>query len=537
VLLAAHRTAHRRDLLLLALLLVIGAGIKGWVWHSATVLTRDGIGFIEYASRLQHEPCAHVLRTTDQHPLYPLHIYAVAECYQSVVQRTLTCYDWEFCAHLANVWTGLLLVVPMYFVGKRLGGRTVGFGAALLFQVLPVPVRVTADTLSEGLHLLCVACGIWSALHALETRRLPWFLVSGLCGGLAFLARPEGALLPLCLVLTLGLLRLLGRETSWRQTSLRAAAVSLATLMVVAPYWLTIRKFSPKGGAHAMGTLAETCVPLQKGTGEESMGGGSLLLASRFQPGVDGDNYDVTATFVMCEVSKELVKGFHYLFWLPALFGLGLLVRLLRMNPEDAPFLLLLVLCAANLLILCWLGWRAHYVSERHTMLIVLIGCWPALLALQAGADMLCQRWPRMHGHAFQAQGFVVALSVGFCLVQSLQPLHEHRKGHRLAGEWLANQWQEGDRLVDAYGWVSFYSGQRTPPRQPPDVKGRLFWVKEEGEKDHLRNVIINGVQRQQESTPAFAWPIAKDRRVVVYVIPPKITPAPPMDQAALKDK
>ena len=523
---APARSSLRGDLLLLLLLLGIGAAVKGWVWANTTVLTRDGIGFLEYASRLNQEPWGHVLRNTVQHPLYPFEILAVAKVYARFTSEPLTCYDWEFCAHLANFLAGLLLVVPMYFVGKRLGGRGVGFGAALLFQVMPVPVRVTVDTLTEGTYLLFAALALWTALIGLDTRRLRWLCLAGACGGLAYLARPEGALLPMSIVLTLLGLWWLGRWEGWRKTGVALAGVSAATLLVVVPYWWTIGGLSAKETfRHMLPTMQGPSSPTSS---HRTPSGRGLLLASRFQPGVDGEDYDVTPLLVVREVGKELVKGFHYIVWLPACWGLALLVRRFRAVVQDSSLLLILVLGMGNLLILFWLGYRAHYVSERHTMLLVMLGCWPALLAVQAGATWLAQRWSALQGRELTLQGFTVALLVGFGLVQAVQPLHEHRLGHRYAGEWLKTHFRDGDQLIDAYGWVGFYAGQRTPPHTMPlPVKGRLFLVLEEGERDRIRRTVIDSVPRQKEGTPAFMWPIGKNRRVIVYEIPPRRVPPP----------
>ena len=40
---------------------------------------------------------------------------------------------------------GILLVFPSYLIGRMLFGRSVGFAAAPLFQVLPVPAHVTTS--------------------------------------------------------------------------------------------------------------------------------------------------------------------------------------------------------------------------------------------------------------------------------------------------------------------------------------------------------------------------------------------------------
>ena len=66
---------------------------------------------------------------------------------------------------VASSVAGVLLVIPMYLLGRMLFGRFAGFAGAALFQLLPVPAHVTADGLTEALYLLCAvsAVGSWPA--------------------------------------------------------------------------------------------------------------------------------------------------------------------------------------------------------------------------------------------------------------------------------------------------------------------------------------------------------------------------------------
>ena len=59
-----------------------------------------------------------------------------------------------------------LLVIPMFYLGKALFNRGVGFGASLLFQCLPVSARATTDALSEGLFLLLATTALLCAVVA-----------------------------------------------------------------------------------------------------------------------------------------------------------------------------------------------------------------------------------------------------------------------------------------------------------------------------------------------------------------------------------
>ena len=80
----------------------------------------------------------------------------------------------------------------MYLIGRILFGRNVGFAAALLFQVLPVPARVTSDGLSEGVYLLAVAVAILLGVRAVRGRGSAASSFAGWRPGRAISSGPKG---------------------------------------------------------------------------------------------------------------------------------------------------------------------------------------------------------------------------------------------------------------------------------------------------------------------------------------------------------
>src|SRR5262249_11688551 len=143
----------------------------------------------------------------------------------------------QHSAQAASSFAGVLLVVPMFFLGRELFDRRVGFWAALLFQCLPASGRILADGLSEALFLLFAASAFWLAVVAF-TRRSPWpFAGVGLFGALAYLTRPEGALIVAAAGVVLVALQAL--RTTRRPLgnfALSAASLALATLLIAGPF-------------------------------------------------------------------------------------------------------------------------------------------------------------------------------------------------------------------------------------------------------------------------------------------------------------
>jgi hypothetical protein len=526
----ADRRSWRRDVLLVVILLLVGGTVKGWLLARSQVLARDGVGYIEYAARLEQEPLGQVLRTEQQHPLYPLSVLAVHRMTLPFTGDQPASLHWQFSAQLANLIAGVLLAVPMYFLGKELFDRRVGFWGALLFQVLPVPARVTADTLTEGTYLLWVAMALLLAVQGLRTRSLHWFILAGLSGGLAYLVRPEGALI---IVLTGVVLLFMQVVRAWRmpwsQAAKCAISLGLAGALTAAPYWYTIGGLTNKPSSLEFlktlkGKLASVSPTPELGDG--------LLLASRFSDGTDGIERDsVGPLFALYEVLDEVCKGFYYVTWIPVVGGLTWYRRRVASSPG---LLLLLLVMAVSLLVLWQLAMKVHYVSERHTLLIVLCGSilgvatmfhWAAQLGARPGMA-LSPTWQKWFGHrrrwrfAFQV-GMLSLLALG--LIQTLKPLHKHRLGHKMVGLWLTCEMKPGDKFTDPYGLASFYADQRLSLRpEPTDPASRKaahrYLLVEPADRDlHRCRQIEHEKELMGAAEVVFTWPNADQPELILY--------------------
>ena len=504
-------------------LLLAAIVLKSWLIGRSLMFARDGVGFIELAQCFKEEPWGEVMRKAHQHPLYPLNICATASLYERCVDHPLSNLDWLYCAHLANAWASALVCIPMYLLGKRLGGPWVGFGGTLLFIVLPMPAGVLADTLSEGTYLLCLVTGLWALTVGLETKRLFWFGTAGLFGGLAFLARPEGAMLPVVGIPII--LAMKWRQVwpeSWTRTLALATVLAALTLCVTVPYWATIGGFGKKNTFKEMLNVERKAEPAVSTR---------MLLASRFQPGVDGCAWDnVTMLFVGRTILTEMAKGFGYFAFVPALFGAWLLVRRPRLRSGPAGWVLITV-GLLNWVLLGWLAWKAHYVSERHTILIVLFGCWLTMLALATGGAWLTARWPMLAGRARWLAIGSLALLLTAGLIEDLRPQHHARIAHREVGFWLKEHLEPSDRVVDPYSYAAFFAERRVlfkkPGTRPLAQDDRIYLVFEPGEKDAERLRTANKVKNRGEIVKQL--PDDAKPRVVVYCskgapVPPALT-------------
>src|SRR5947209_3725232 len=165
------------DLRSLLLLAVLASGIRTWQLTHTEVASRDSIGYIRMAWQLEHRNWREVIPAAPQHPIYPLAILGVSLPLRSFFGDLPTAM--QVSAQLASSLASVLLIVPMFFLGRELFDRRIGFWAAALFQCLPSGGRVMADGLSDPLFLLCTASGLLFAVRGLRTRRVACFAAAG----------------------------------------------------------------------------------------------------------------------------------------------------------------------------------------------------------------------------------------------------------------------------------------------------------------------------------------------------------------------
>ena len=249
-----------KDCLLILLLLLLVIPLRVWLVYNTEVVARDGIGFMQYALELEKLPWSETLRCAmeleelpwketllknNQHPGYPLSIWALSIPVRSCMGESNTAL--QLSAQLASSLAAVLLMFPMYFLGKLFFERRVAFWGTLLLQYLPASAHHFSDGISDPLFLLLTTLAFLFAILALRRQGIFNFVCSGLFCGLAYLTRPEAVLVLLTVLLVLGLRQM---NPLWR-TSGRAAlagalAMTLPALAVGSLYFGVTHKFSNK---------------------------------------------------------------------------------------------------------------------------------------------------------------------------------------------------------------------------------------------------------------------------------------------------
>jgi len=128
------------------------------------------------------------------------------------------------------------------------------------------------------------------------------------------------------------------------------------------------------------------------------------------------------------------------------------------------------------------------YLSERHVLLLVLLGINWGVKLVQGLGDWLAVQIPATLGTpaGLTARGRWLLLAMTAAgLVGALRPLHASRAGHHAAGTWLAKHAVPADTIIDPFAWAHYYAGrvflEDRPPVVPPGYRPMEYAVLDSG--------------------------------------------------------
>jgi 4-amino-4-deoxy-L-arabinose transferase-like glycosyltransferase len=200
----------------------LALAIRALVADFLPVIQPDGVVYVAVAKQFQatgspFDPLFH--------PLYPMCI--------ALVQPLIG--DWETAGRLVSVFFGALVILPAFALARSIVGREAALLSAVFIAVHPRLVQNSASVLCEATYTFVLVCGVLAARRGLVTGPKALIPFAGLCLGLAYLVRPEGALYLVGLVVVVLFMIVTGREQAAAVLPWLGAAV-LVFAVVVAPY-------------------------------------------------------------------------------------------------------------------------------------------------------------------------------------------------------------------------------------------------------------------------------------------------------------
>ena len=434
----------KHHLLAVALLVSGVAILLTWLAKHTEVMFADGLRYVALAQAIDQGSWQAVLTRAEDHPAYPL---AVAAAHRA--RGGSGPADWQAAGQAAAVVAGVLLVVPIYLLALEMFGSQSAWLACLLFYMVPLTGHVLADVLSEGTFLVFWTTGCWAALRFLRHGSPLWLIASIAMAALAYLTRPEGALLPVALAGTLTLLVLFPPLRlpwpAWRRAIL---------LLVVGPLLLAGPYVVAKGGigtkpavarllglssrSHAMAVERER--PLDPLQSTAATYGLATRAAAQAVVGA------VSAPLLVLAVAGLFISG--------AKRGRG------RMD------LFVFLLLGGWLLALVRLHATGGYCTPRHAMIfaipVIAASAHGLLLLIDRASEHLFASAPAERRRRLRIALVSALLVCGLAIAgrELVAPVNAGFRGYRQAGDWLTVNTPGDARILDLKGWATFY-GQR----------------------------------------------------------------------------
>jgi 4-amino-4-deoxy-L-arabinose transferase-like glycosyltransferase len=424
-----HRARYAEAGTLIGLILLAFA-LRVWILKTLTLIETDGVSYVAIAQRFQStgSPFDPLF-----HPLYPLWI--------AVLQPFLE--DYEYTGRMVSALFGAGLLVPAYLFTSALLGRPVAMLSSVLLAIHPGLVMSGASVLCEATYMFFLVSGVWMAWLSVVRRQWTLAAFAGGIFGLAYLARPEGALYFLAfLVVTVIMQVRSGASLKWMWGTLGAMFLFL---LVTAPYLLylhdTLGYWTLSGKiTHVLAQDLGIAVTANQSDLSAFIAHG-LSVAKQF----------VVNVFVwMKYVVGDLFPGALILFLLP-----GILAGLRDGGWKYREGVLL----GAALPPFATL---AFHVESR-----VFLPTLPFLLPLTALGVIAMARWGARETAARAWTLGLALLAIVTVLPFTLRPLvRPNIEGvlYQQAAHWIATTQPSDAILMDRKPYVAYYSGRRFVP-------------------------------------------------------------------------
>ena len=375
----------------------------------------------------------------NQQPLYPLII--------AFVSRWVS--DFELTGKLVSSFFGILIIFPVYFLGKRIFDEKIAFLSTLLLAIHPYIRRFSADVLKESTYLFFLGIAIWFAWRTIQSEKRYPYLFIPLFSALAYLVRPDGVEVLLVIFFYVFLVKKFDNPGKKGAVIL---LLLLSSFVLFLPYLIYLR---------------------------ESTGTWTLSRAKSFSGllGLGVASTEVSFTYKILwslkKLNLEILAIFHPVYAFLLIIGLlrGIFYRL----KTGEGFLL--SFCGLHYVVLFlmvlntteWGGDKtilAVHLSGRHVMSLLLVSIYwigegvitiyQLVSKKMESSPLFLRLKPRKQSVIIFVTLLVLILAI--VLPKTLKPQRHERLPEKWAGAWIKNQSGKGATIFTDMPRVAYYA-------------------------------------------------------------------------------
>ncbi len=225
----ARKAVGRIDYRPLILIMIIALGLRIlWMASNAVVISGEGA---EYVRMAQNLVAGNGLTGNFEGPetMYAPFFSVLTAGLDLLVK------DAELAAHIITLIFGTVLIVPLFFITRRMYGDHVAFLGAALVAFHPLFIALSGSIYNEDVYIPLLLAGVYFGMSSLESRRNRDFVLLSVCLSLAYVCRPEAFAYPVFFAAALWTGAVLGRVPI-REAARGSAVILVTFLLFAAPY-------------------------------------------------------------------------------------------------------------------------------------------------------------------------------------------------------------------------------------------------------------------------------------------------------------
>jgi 4-amino-4-deoxy-L-arabinose transferase-like glycosyltransferase len=344
---------------------------------------------------------------------------------------------------------GILIVLPVYSLGKRIFGQKVALLSTLFLVIHPYIWRFSADVHKESTYLFLLATALWFAWRTIQNERRYPFLFIPFFSALAYLVRPDGFEILLVVFFYIVFIKRFNTPGTKGRVIL---LLLLSSILLFLPYLFHLRE---AGGEWTLSKAKSVAEMLGL-----RMVGDPIPLTSKMLYAFKRLNYEIFSTFHIV-----------YLFF----FVIGVVKSVLHRPKIGEGFLLifgLLHYLVLFLLLLNTTAWgsdetlRAVQMSRRHVLPLLLVSIYWIGDGFMTTYQLISRKFQshpwlnRLDSKRKSQVLFCIVLIFILCLLlpKILKPERVERLPEKWAGLWMKDQYGSGMTIFTTVPLVTYYA-------------------------------------------------------------------------------
>ena len=442
-----------RDLANLSILLTVALCIGICLIATTAIIAKDGVTFIKYGQQIEADPVKTMVNEF-QHPGYP---WLILTAYRMTgfLHENASILSWIYCAQSVTLIFRLLAITVLYFIGKQLFGARMSFWGILILILLPKPAEYGSDALSDWPHLFFLASGLLLLFKGVTNKRWWIFGFAGLAAGAGYLIRPECAQLVVLGSLWLGLQLLWPKRVMSKGKALSALVLMLVGFLAIAgPYMKLKGAVFPKKN---VGQFTQSLLQ-QKIPEENEQAASKAVHTSQFTPS--------NIAKALGKLGENIGETLMW-FFVPALL-IGMYKRFKTLKWYEPEKFFIIAIIALNIPVMIGLYCKHGYMSDRHTLPLLIIPILYVPVGLQELASWCHKRFSRKVESSIAINRnerfwFLVLLLIGvsICTPKLFRPIRAEKQGYRAAAQWLKANTDSTAIVAVPDKRISFYAERR----------------------------------------------------------------------------